>query len=140
MQRLSMRALLIFLCRVLAVLFILLIMLPGWLLAQEGGCKDIRINAKGTSGAPITVSTVAVPIAEANTARCRLYLINESANSVRCAETTGKYPLTPTTTVGFFLAGNTTLMLPSFAAQQAWSCIRVTADGIINVLEELPGG
>jgi hypothetical protein len=139
MQRLSVRALLIVLCRVLAVLFLLLIMLPGWLLAQEGGCKDIRINAKGTSGAAISVDTAVVPIADKNTSRCRLIIVNETANPARCAETTGQFVLTPSTTVGLFIPASTIVTLPSPASQQAWSCIKQGATlTTLSVAEELP--
>ncbi len=109
--------------------------------AQTGvlPCHDIRVNAKGTNGAAIAVSTAVVPVVDANASRCRLTIVNETANAARCAETTGKYLLTPSATVGLFVAGNSTLALHSQAAQQAWSCIRQGGtDTAVSVAEDLP--
>jgi len=102
-------------------------------------CHDFRINAKGTAGAAIAVSTVVVPIVDANTSRCRLTITNATANPVNCAETTGKYTLTPSATVGLTIPGNTILTIPTQAGQQAWSCIRQGGtDSSVTVGEDLP--
>lgn len=107
--------------------------------APTPACHDIRINAKGTNGAAITVSTAVVPVVDANTSRCRLTITNATANPVNCAETTGKYQLTPSTTVGLTIPGNTILTIPTQAGQQAWSCIRQGGtDSSVTVAEDLP--
>lgn len=109
--------------------------------AQNGAppCHDFRINAKGTSGAAIAVSTAVVPVVDANTSRCRLTITNATANPVNCAETTGKYALVPSATVGLTIPGNTILVIPTQAGQQAWSCIQQggTASSV-TVGEDLP--
>jgi|SRR5215471_5746101 len=110
-------------------------------LAQNGmaPCHDFRINAKGTAGAAIAVSTAVVPIVDANTSRCRLTITNATANPVNCAETTGKYVLVPSATVGLTIPGNTILVIPTQAGQQAWSCVRQGAsDSSITTGEDLP--
>jgi hypothetical protein len=120
-------------------LLVLLTLWPAGLWAQEGGCKDIRINAKGTSGAAISVDTAVVPIADKNSSRCRLIIVNETANPARCAETTGQFPLTPSATVGLFIPASTIVTLPSAASPQAWACIKQGATlTTLSVAEELP--
>jgi len=110
-------------------------------LAQTGvpPCHDTRINAKGTAGAALAVSTAVVPVVDANTSRCALSITNETANAVRCSTSSGKYPLTPSTTVGYLVVPNGTLTIASQAGQQAWSCIRQGGtDSTVSVLEQLP--
>src|SRR5215831_11970778 len=110
-------------------------------LAQTGvpPCHDFRINAKGANGAAIAVSTDVVPIVDANTSRCRLTITNVTANPVNCAETSGKYALVPSATVGLTIPGNTILTIPTQAGQQAWSCIRQGGtDSSVTVGEDLP--
>ena len=109
--------------------------------AQEGQapCHDMRINAKGAAGASIAVSTAVVGVVDANPSRCRLTIANETANPIKCAESTGKYILVPSATVGLFIPGNTVLVIPSQAGQQAWSCIRQGGtDSAVSVGEDLP--
>lgn len=106
----------------------------------EQSCTNVRINAKGSSGAAITVDATAggVTVADANTSRCALTLVNETANAMRCAPDTGPYPLTVTATVGAYMPPTA---YPVFgqAAQQRWKCIRTGgSSAIITVIEELP--
>lgn len=120
---------------------VVLLCLPTLGLAQDSQpqCHDMRLNAKGAAGASITVSTAAVAIVDANPSRCRLTISNETANPIKCAESTGKYILTPSATVGLSIPGNTVWVIDTQAGQQAWSCIRQGGtDSSVSVAEDLP--
>lgn len=106
------------------------------------GCTAQRINHKGTAGAAITVDATAggIVVAEANTSRCHLWIVNETANAMRCAPSTGKYPLVVSATVGFLMPANTApFPVPGENAQDEWKCIRTGgSSATINVLENMP--
>lgn len=116
-----------------------------WLLgvrlaSAQDTCGDIRVNQKGTSGASITVDATVggVVVAEANTSRCKLTLINETANPLRCAPSGGKYPVTVTTTAGLYLPTGVYVVFGR-AAKGEWKCIRSTGTSTtLSVAEELP--
>lgn len=110
--------------------------------AQQPACVGSRINAKGTAGAGITVDATAggIVVADANTARCHLWIINETANPMRCAPSTGKYALTVSSTVGFLWPANTgPFPVPGAYAQDEWKCIRTGgSSATVSVMEALP--
>lgn len=108
--------------------------------ADQPWCVSHRINAKGSSGAAITVSSTPVVVADANTSRCHLWVTNETANAMRCAPSTGKYALTVSATVGFLWPANTApFPVPGNYAQDEWKCIRTGGtDATVNVLENIP--
>lgn len=98
-------------------------------------CHTVMVNRNGASQADITVSTSAVTIVPANSNRCNLIITNTAvtANTIRCAPN-----VTPTSTVGYLLAGGATLTL-TYEGQQAWQCIRAAAaDATVSVIEGLP--
>lgn len=108
-------------------------------LAQDT-CYNVRINHKGSNGAAITVdsTTGGVVIVDANTSRCTLTIINETANPMRCAPSTGPYALTVSTTVGAYIPPGT---YPVFgkSSREQWKCIRTTGtSATVSILEDLP--
>lgn len=127
--------------KVLAGGVLILLCLVAGASAQQGRvCQNTRINHKGSSGAAITVDATAggVLIAEANTSRCALTIVNETANPMRCAPSTGSYALTVTSSVGGYIPP-TAFPVFGIAAQEAWKCIRTGgSSATITVFEELP--
>lgn len=119
----------------------MLLGLPIRVWAQTNpACFSIQINAKGSSGAAITVDATAggVVIADGNTSRCALTIINETSNPMRCAPSTGKYALTVSSTVGAYIPPGA---YPVFgrAAQEQWKCVRTGGTSAsVTVLEDLP--
>lgn len=105
-------------------------------------CPSHRINHKGSSGAAVTVDATAggIVVAEANTSRCHLWIINETANAMRCAPSTGKYALTVSATVGLLWPANTApFPVPGLQAQDEWKCIRTGgSSATVGVVEALP--
>ena len=89
---------------------------------STAACKTVTVNAQGTGSADITVGAAAVTVMAASTTRCGAAIKNTSANEMRCTPS----GVTPTSTVGFAVAGGETLNL-GLESQQAWSCIRTGA-------------
>lgn len=118
----------------------LLMFVGGVAHAQSDGarCNNVRINAKGTAGAAVSVTNTAggILVVDENTSRCRLTFINETANPYRCAQSTGHpdYLLVPSATVGMWMPAVFTF--PQ-SGQQAWRCFASTT-ATISVVEELP--
>lgn len=110
--------------------------------ASEPVCVSRRVNHKGSSGAGITVDNTAggVVVAEANSSRCHLWIVNETANAMRCAPSTGKYAMTVSSTEGFLWPANTgPFPIPGAYAQDEWKCIRTGgSSATASVLETLP--
>jgi len=102
----------------------------------QPSCRRVLSNRKGVAKADIVVSTTAVTVADANTARCSLLIYNSSTFDMRCSDLTNDGAPTATTGVvvpagqgrGFELEG-----------QGQWQCIRTgTSDAAANVAEGLP--
>lgn len=124
----------------LFALLVLLVLIASHAQAQNPACYSMQINAKGSSGAAITVdgTTGGIVIADANSSRCALTIINETANPMRCAPSTGKYALTVSVSVGAYMPAT---YYPVFgrAAQEQWKCARTTGtSATITVIEDLP--
>jgi hypothetical protein len=119
----------------------------GWMTlvsaqSPERACSQVRINAKGTSGASITVdsTTGGILVADANTARCALWIKGDTVNPMRCGPSTGPYAIVVSTTAGFLwpLAAENAPIL-GWAASEAWRCIRTTGtSNAVSVMEMLP--
>lgn len=113
--------------RGLLVIAIVLLPVEGWAFTRvvqsptDAACKKVTVNDQGSGNADITVDATAggVSVMAANSQRCGALLTNSSANDMRCGPTT----ITVTSTVGYYVKGNTTLEL-GLEGQQAWRCIR----------------
>jgi hypothetical protein len=107
---------------------------------SERACSNVRVNGKGAAGASITVDATVggVVVAESNESRCAITFINETVNPLRCAPSTGKYPVVPTTTAGILIPASWYLTI-GWAADAEWKCIRSTGTSTtLTVVEELP--
>lgn len=129
----------------LLVLVLVVLGVPALVQAQAEGislCKQMRVNAKGLGNlAPITVSSTAIQVADANPSRCSLTFIHEDGNAVRCGPMTGQFGGTPPTgTTGAMIPVGTSVLQITDGNQQAWACIKPSAgqDAVISVLEALP--
>lgn len=105
-------------------------------------CTATRVNAKGSSGVAVTVDATAggVVVADANESRCHLWIVNETANPMRCAPSSGKYPLTVSSTAGFLWPASTApFPVPGAFAKDEWKCIRTGgSSATVGTLESLP--
>lgn len=100
-------------------------------------CKTITVNASGTANAGITVDATAggITIYALSTTRCGVLIYNlQGGGDILCAPT----GVTPTTTVGTYIAAGQSLSLGA-EAQQAMKCIRQAAvSATVYVTEATP--
>lgn len=125
--------------RLLTALLVLSLALPAWAanVPMSAPCQNISINLQGSGNADITVDSTSggVTVLAANNHRCGVLITNSSANDMRCAPTN----ITVTTTVGYYVKGNTTLELGPGEAKDAWKCIRTgVSSATASVLESVP--
>jgi hypothetical protein len=126
--------------RVMIILLGLLACAAPVLAQNERACTQSRVNGAGTAGATITIDATVggVLIAEANTSRCSLWINNETVNPIRCAPSTGKYPVVVSATAGFLWPSTNTPIL-GWQAGEAWKCIRTGAtSSAVSTIEGLP--
>lgn len=123
----------------LAILGVVIISVSAY--ADVPVCSSHRVNHKG-AGAAITVdaTTGGVVVADANESRCHLWIVNETANAMRCGPSTGKYAITVSATVGFLMPASTApFPIPGSSAKDEWKCIRTGGvSATVDILESLP--
>lgn len=125
--------------RLLIALLLLSLALPVWAanVPMSAPCQNISINLQGSGNADITVDATAggVTVMAANNHRCAVLITNSSANDMRCAPTN----ITVTSSVGYYVKGNTTLELGPGESKDAWKCIRTGgSSATASVLESVP--
>lgn len=117
----------------IVVLWLALLLVP---VVAMAACSTTRTNRKGTNNAAITVSSTAVIVADANTARCSLLIDNvSSANNMRCMSASDGVP---TTTAGKLIEAGEALALGD-EGKEIWRCIRTGgSDATAEVTEGMP--
>ena len=122
-------------------LAVLLVLAMGGLAQAQypQACNGTITNALGTSGGDVTVDNTVggVAILNPRNSRCGVVILNTSANTIRCAEST----TTVTTTTGFTLVGGASLTLGPESSSQTYKCIRTGgSSGTVNTIEAVQKG
>ena len=111
----------------------LLLLWAGLAAAQTQQCVKTKANPTN-AGQCRTVSTMAITVAERNTSRCNLMIVNTSVNPMMCRDVTDG---PPTAAAGLPIPGGQFLTL-EWEGRQQWQCIRsAAADAQACVLEGL---
>jgi len=106
--------------------------------AQQLSCRGIqRINEQGTTGkgTVITVSTTAVEVMAANTARCGVTIVNSGATNMVCAPFGASFTLSATAGWPILASASQSFTQNS---QNAFFCLTASGSTTVNVWESVP--
>lgn len=122
-------------CYLFVFILLLRLLLPAaQAQAQAKECTKTKANPTN-AGQCRTISTTAVIVAERNTSRCALMIVNTSVNPMMCRDSTDGVP---TAAAGQPIPAGQSLAL-DWEGRQQWQCIRsAAADAQACVLEGLP--